>query len=77
MRGFVSAIHCFDRTEDCSASSRPACRFKRPARKPRFAVKRFEPNGIPPPDAITHYRRDVIGNAHVVTGTCCGSGSGD
>jgi hypothetical protein len=50
--GFVSAMHGFRTTDDCSASNGPASRRKRSTGKPRLAVQRLQPSGVPLPNAV-------------------------
>jgi hypothetical protein len=64
VREFVSAMGGFGTSGDCSASSNPAARGKRLTRKPRLAVERLQPSGVPPPNAVPDYRRDVVGDVH-------------
>ena len=61
VREFVSAMHGF---HTGSASNSLAFRRQRPTRKPRLAVERRQPSGVPPPNAVSDYRRDVVGNIH-------------
>src|ERR1019366_2392166 len=78
LRRLVGIMHSLRTPSDGSDDNRsPASRRQQLAGLPPLPAERLQPLGIPLPDSMPDNRRDVIRNVHGVTGTCCGSGSGD
>src|SRR4029077_8873672 len=59
-----------------SSGRNSAPRLKILPRNPRLAIERFQPRFIPPPKAVAHNGRDVVGNLHWAAGVCSGSVTG-
>jgi hypothetical protein len=77
LRGIV-VIRRLGATNDGSDDSRgPASCRQRLAGMPPLPAEGLQSRGAPSPDTVTDNGRNVVGDAHGVTGTCSGSDSGD
>src|ERR1035438_167819 len=78
LRNLVGIMHSLGATNDGSDDNRsPASSRQRLAGTPPLPAERLQPRVFPLPSTVADDRRDVIRDAHGVTGTCSGSDSGD
>src|SRR5208283_221334 len=69
----VDTILCLAATND---SRSPASCRQRPAGMPPLPAERLQPQSVPRPNTVADNRRNEIGNAHGLAGTCLGSDCG-